>query len=213
MKSNNKMSLTQHNFITLDIEGDASANQCRSLFPDANHFDPNTIPWCITVVNDTSAITCVCKLPDKPREYIVNDKPSGIYTKTLHEQSTIVPIGNINFTFEGIQYKSKLIECKSVKELMMKVSLVLQVCQSKNMTCYCKPYYEYQYDRDLLSLRFADYNIDPHCLDVIKPYHCFFDSYMQQMQYCDNQTFMNNGIRHNIVDAVKLYECVKKDLH
>lgn len=199
-------------FITLDIEGDASVSQCRSLFPDANHFDHNTIPWCITIVTDKSSVTFVCKLPAKPREYIVDNKPSGIYTKTYHELRTVVPVGNIAFTYEGIHYQSKIIECKSVKELMMKVSMLLQVCKSNNMTCYSKPFYEYLYDKDLLSLRFADYNLDAHCLDVIKPHNCRFESYMQRMQLCDNQTFMNTGIRHNIVDAVKLYECVKKDL-
>lgn len=196
-------------FITLDIEGDASASQCRTLFPDANHFDPYTIPWCFTVTSDKHTITYVCKLSDKPREYIINCKPSGIFTKTRHDTGTVVPIGNITFSYEGLQYKSEIIECNSVKELMLKASLILQVCKTKNMTCYCKPFYGHLYDKDLLSVRFDDYNIDKDCLSIIQPYHCFIDSYKQANQLCDNQTFMNNGIRHNVVDCVKLYEHIK----
>lgn len=211
--------------ITLDIEGDASASQCRTLFPDANHFDKNTIPWCITFCNSFSnsisdnasdsaicAVTYVCKLPNHAREYIVNEQKSGIFTKTYHLDSTKIPVGKYSFTYDNESYSSNIVECKSVKELMMKASLILQVCKSKNITCYCKPFYDHLYDAELLSVRFDDYSIDKECLSVIKPYHCFIESYKQANQLCDNQTFMNNGIRHNIVDCVKLYRTFRKNV-
>lgn len=198
-----------HKFITLDVEGDASASQCRTLFPDANHFDPNTIPWCVTFCNEHSVITYVYKLPNHTREYIVNGQKSGIHTKTYHLDSTKIPVGKYSFTYDKKSYTSTIVECTSVEELMQKVSLVLQTCQSKNIICYCKPFYGHLYDKDLLTCRFAYYNISTECLDIIEPYHCFIESYKQQNQLTDNQTFMNNGIRHNVVDCVKLYEHVK----
>lgn len=196
-------------FITLDIEGDASASQCRTLFPDANHFDPYTIPWCITFCNSACAVTYVCKLPNHAREYIILGQKSGIYTKTYHLDSTKIPAGKYSFTYDNESYSSNIIECKSVEELMLKVSLILQLCKSKNITCYCKPFYEHLYDKELLSARFDDYNMDKDCLSVIQPYHCYIDSYKQANQLCCNQTFMDNGIKHNIVDTVKLYKCIE----
>ena len=63
-------------YAVIDIEADASISQCQTLYPEGNHFDKHSIPWCITIATTQQCHTLVCKLPPHTREYIVDNKPS-----------------------------------------------------------------------------------------------------------------------------------------
>jgi hypothetical protein len=185
-------------FKTIDIEGDglaAAINQ--KLFPEGNHFDPGTIIWCVTVCDqDYNTITFVHKLPDTPRP--VKD---GYSTKAVHYKSSKVP--------ESVD-GHKVIEYTNMKDFLR--DICSEIYGSK---VYCKGYVSgntvYNYDRTVLDANIDRYgcightvtrNIEAVRVDNWKRTY----SQIKPGQWIDNQTYMINGIRHNIEDAVQLAE-------
>lgn len=124
----------------------------------------------------------------------------GIFTKNYHLESTKVPEGNLTFEYEDCTYSSTIHEFKTVTELINATTINLKSLIDKGYEIYAKPFYSYMYDKDLLEV----YNVSNDILQHIHAHHCFFKSYVQANQRTDNQTYMINGIKHNIVDSILL---------
>lgn len=129
----------------------------------------------------------------------------GVFTKNYHLESTKVPIGEFKFIFDNCNYYTYVHEYNTVKSLIHATEINLQSLIAQQYTIYAKPFYSYLYDRDLLEV----YNVSNAVLQHIKPHHCVFTSYIQANQRTDNQTYLNNGIKHNVVDAIKLLQHLK----
>ena len=87
--------------ITIDLEGDANVQQCKEFFKDGNHFDKDTIPWCISFYNGEDLNTIVCKLPEDTRPIYKDGIVVG-RTRSYHCRDTKVP--------------NNCIECRNLKE-------------------------------------------------------------------------------------------------
>ena len=77
-------------FITIDLEGDANVQQCKEFFKEGNHFDKDTIPWCISFYNGEDLNTIVCKLPEDTRPIYKDGIVVG-RTRSYHSKETKVP--------------------------------------------------------------------------------------------------------------------------
>ena len=169
--------------MTLDIEGDCSIKDNIKLFPEGNHFDPDTIPWCCTVVAESRAMSLVCKLPPKPRTRI-----DGSKTRCYHEDSTVIPNGLYRFTHESINYESIVYPFDRREDL---IRAIHKLCSLADRI-YIKPYFQYLYDRDLLKIQFNKYVLSDESLNKFIPHHCWINSYSQRNPICNNQTFLEN---------------------
>lgn len=181
-------------FMTIDIEGDGlyrTLNQ--KLFPEGNHFDPGTIIWCVSFCDqDYNTTTYVKKLSDKPR--LVKD---GVYTKAVHYKDSVVPKD-----IEGHEITEFTDTMKFINAIMMKIMM------SPGYT-YCKGYKGYNYDAMLLK-SFCDRNnyYGDLAIEYVKPIEpsVWSETHNQikSGNWIDNQTYMVNGIKHNIEDAIQL---------
>ena len=184
-------------FKTIDIEADGlSAKVNQKLFPEGNHFDPGSVIWCVTICDqDYRTVTLVHKLPETPRPV-----KSGYYTKAVHYRDTEVPK-----SVDG----HKVVEYTDMKDFIRNICC----CIYGKVPVYCKGYWDgkelYNYDRMVLEA-----NIDRYgCLGMTvagKIEALRFDDWTETPrqvhtgQFVDNATYMTNGIRHNIEDAIQL---------
>lgn len=190
--------MIRNEFKTIDIEGDGLAAQInQKLFPEGNHFDPETIIWCVTVCDqDCNTTTFVHKLPNKPRP--VKD---GYWTKAVHYESSKVP--------ESVD-GHKVIEYTDMKDFLRDVCSAIY-----GSKVYCKGYVSgdkiYNYDRTVLDANIDRYNCLGHTvtrnIEAVRVDN-WKRTYNQVKpgQWMDNEQYMTNGIRHNIEDAIQLAE-------
>lgn len=189
-------------FITIDLEGDANVQQCQEFFKEGNHFDKDTIPWCISFYNGEDLNTIVCKLPEHTRP-IFKDGIIVDYTRSYHSKETKVP--------------NNCIECRKLKEFADKVHAYLKIFKDRNIHVLFKAYPSdgklYYYDKDVLNLLFQKYNLDTSVLSVVKGIKIKTKPTYAQIKkgsFTDNQTYLEIGIEHNRQDVVELYRAIKE---
>lgn len=191
-------------FITIDLEGDANVQQCREYWPEGNHFDKNTIPWCISFYDGIGIETYVCKLPQDERDiYDDNGKWLG-RTKSCHLFSTKVP--------------NCAHECKDLTEWCNRIYRLLKKCKEYNIPVYFKQYYDrdgivHDYDKEVLEITFNKYNVDTSVLSIIKGLKIKTKPTFGQNKDSGlpNQEYMNMGVQHNREDVVELYRAIKEN--
>lgn len=191
-------------FITIDLEGDANVQQCKEFFKDGNHFDKDTIPWCISFYNGEDLNTIVCKLPEHTRPIYKDGNIIG-YTRSYHCKETKVP--------------SNCIECTNLNQFADKVHAYLKIFKDRNIPVIFKAYPSdgklYYYDKDVLNLLFKKYNIDTSVLSIVKGIDIKTNPTRTQIKkgsFIDNQTYLEIGIEHNKQDVVELYTNINKNL-
>ena len=191
--------------ITIDLEGDANVQQCKEFFKDGNHFDKDTIPWCISFFNGEDLNTIVCKLPEDTRPIYKDGVVVG-RTRSYHSKETKVP--------------SNCIECKDLKEWSDKVYAYLKIFKDRNIPVIFKAYPSdgklYYYDKDVLNLLFKKYNIDTSVLSIVKGIDIKTNPTRTQIKkgsFIDNQTYLEIGIEHNRQDVVELFNRIKDNIN
>lgn len=187
-------------FITIDLEGDANVQQCKEFFREGNHFDKDTIPWCISFYNGEDLNTIVCKLPEDTRPIYKDGVVVG-RTRSYHCKDTKVP--------------NNCIECRNLKEFADKVHAYLKIFKDRNIPVIFKAYPVdnklYYYDKDVLNLLFNRYNLDTSVLTILKGIDIKTNPTRRQIKkgsFTDNQTYLEIGIEHNRQDVVELYRAI-----
>lgn len=195
---------------TIDLEGDGLNREYnKQIFPDGNHFDPETRIWCCTFCGNKEdgtigKSTFVCKLPPVPRRLLKPYKKGGYdvwVTSAIHEVNTVIPEDMVEDDFEADMYK----------EFITRIYRRLRTACDKGITVYFKGYGTYEYDKDLLRINFMKYNLPTDVLDCMKLYTPDkWESTELQIVHAriPNQEYMNVGIKHNIEDAVQLLKVI-----
>ena len=133
-------------FRTIDIEGDGNTTINKRLFPDADHFDPDTIMWCITFCDqDYNTLTLVKKLPHETR--IINGVTGKGRTNSYHEISTVIPNSIDNH---------QIIEFTNWNDYLKEITWQIMISSGD---IYAKGYGEYNYDAMVLKANFERNNI------------------------------------------------------
>jgi hypothetical protein len=183
-------------FRTIDIEGDCNTTINKRLFPEGNHFDPDTIIWCVTFCDqDYNTLTLVKKLPPDTR--VINGVTGKGRTSSYHERRTVIPTeidGHVIKEFT--EWKEFL--CQITREIMY----------SNGPYVYSKGYGKYNYDAMVLKANMERNDLHDTASQFIK---CISPSVWEETyrqvkkkDYVPNQKFTENGIRHNIEDAIQL---------
>ena len=181
-------------FRTIDIEGDglkSSINQ--KLFPNGNHFDPDTIMWCITFCNqDYDTLTLVKKLPSVKRMvHGVKDMLNSSY----HEITTVIP---------KVIDNHEIIEFTDWNEFLKEITWQIMISEGD---IYSKGYGKYNYDAMVLKANYERNNIYDGVSKLIKSVNpTKWDKTFEQVKnyIIPNQEFTERGIKHNIEDAIQL---------
>lgn len=191
-------------FITIDLEGDANVQQCKEFFKEGNHFDKDTIPWCISFYDGEDLNTIVCKLPEDTRPIYKDGVVVG-RTRSYHSRDTKVP--------------NNCIECRNLKEWSDKVHAYLKIFKDRNTPVIFKAYPVenrlYYYDRDVLAIAFNRYNLDTSVLSIVKGIDIKTNPTRRQIKkgsFTDNQTYLEIGIEHNRQDVVELYRAITESI-
>ena len=186
--------------ITIDLEGDANVQQCKEFFKDGNHFDKDTIPWCISFFNGEDLNTIVCKLPEDTRPIYKDGVVVG-RTRSYHCKETKVP--------------NNCIECTNLNQFADKVHAYLKIFKDRNIPVIFKAYPSdgklYYYDRDVLEIVFKRYNLDTSVLSILKGIDIKTKPTYAQIKkgsFIDNQKYLEIGIEHNRQDVVELFRAI-----
>lgn len=192
-------------FITIDLEGDANVEQCKQFFREGNHFDKDTVPWCISFYNGEDLNTIVCKLPEHTRPIYKDGYIIG-YTRSYHSKETKVP--------------NNCIECRNLKEFADKVYNYLKIFKDRNIPVIFKAYPSdgklYYYDKDVLNLLFKKYNLDTSVLSIVKGIDIKTNPTRTQIKkgsFIDNQTYLEIGVEHNREDVVELFDRINTNIN
>lgn len=181
-------------FRTIDIEGDglkSSINQ--KLFPNGNHFDPDTIMWCITFCDqDYDTLTLVKKLPPEKRMvHGVKDMLNSSY----HEITTVIP---------KVIDNHEIIEFTDWQEFLKEITWQIMISEGD---IYSKGYGKYNYDAMVLKANYERNNVYDGVSKLIKSVNpTKWDKTFEQVKnyIVPNQEFTERGIKHNIEDAIQL---------
>lgn len=182
------------NFRTIDIEGDGNTYDNKRLFPEGNHFDPDTIIWCVTFCNqDYETITLVKKLPNTTR--VIRGVTGTGRTRAVHEAKTVIP---------------NEIDGHVVKEFTDWQSFLTEIAWEIMITdgpLFSKGYGKYNYDAMVLKANFernARYDMASRYIKSVRP-SVWEETHAQVRKGVKpNQEYTEDGIRHNIEDAVQL---------
>ena len=204
------------NYITLDCEADGLNKEYnRQVFPDGNHFDPESRIWSVTFCRpDMATRTFVSMIPHTrqlPGYY--RHKNGTLMNRTLayHEITNIVPKnvvindGSTRAVNEITDYTSYLTKLRDMIE-----SCPLQIA--------FKGFGSHDYDVELLKVNFDRYNIEYNkdmfdkFVNINIPKSNWKATHEQTHagHYITNQQYMVNGIIHNIEDAIELQEYLRK---
>lgn len=175
--------------ITIDIEGDGLDRSInKRLFPNGNHFDPDTRIWCVSfavrALSDnpfnkeieellqyhTSVYTYVCKLPEHTRKLPLPYWRNGEYcwyTSAHHLKGTKVPHckNARDILHPGVEYS--IVEVPDYYEFLTKVVNVIDNILSRpspidkipTQPIISKGYGNYNYDYQVLSNACSKYAI------------------------------------------------------
>ena len=204
MKDNN----TNKNICTIDCEGDGlNKFYNRQVFPNGNHFDPNTRIWSFTICDSKyKTLTFVSKIPYTrilPRYYRNKNGEMCNHTVAYHKSTNVVP-KNITLS-DNTQHQ--IIEITDYVKFLTKIRDSIEMCPTD---IYFKGYGNHDYDKELIEANLNRWhvNYDPNMFNKfvnIQP--TYWNPTFAQIQaggFVDNQQYMINGITHNIEDTIEL---------
>lgn len=182
-------------FRTIDIEGDGNTYVNKRLFPDGNHFDPDTIMWCITFCDqDYNTLTLVKKLPPETR--VINGVTRKDRTVARHELTTVIP---------KVIDNHEIVEFTDWKEFLKEITWQIMISGGD---IYSKGYGKYNYDAMVLKANFDRNDMFDGVSHLIKSVNTTkWEETTRQTKkggWIPNQEFTENGIKHNIEDAIQL---------
>lgn len=186
-------------FRTIDIEGDCNSKVLQQLFPEGNHFDPDTIMWVVTFCDqDYNTLTLVKKLP--PTTRVINGVTGKRRTGSYHLESTKVP--------EEVD-GHKVVEFTDWKEYLKEIVWQIMITEGK---IYSKGYGKYNYDAMVLKANLKRNNMYDGVSRFIKNVNVSgWKETHKQVKKGENRPnleYMVTGIRHNIQDSIQLAEII-----
>lgn len=199
-------------FITIDIEGDISSKFCREDFTEDTLFrDPDTIMWLCSFYDGNKSIAYGIRLPPRPRHYFSPRKSIIESTMQYHEQTNVFP--------KEVHDCGSCVNEADYRKFLELIAKVINHCYDKGYDVYFKGYKEKgrrdAYDKEIISGYMNKFNIDCHteCLvDIYDEYPSFYmnPTHSQKRQRTDNQSWMNNAIKHNLEDSKELWEAINR---
>lgn len=202
-------------YITIDLEGDISSKICRQHFTEDTLFrDPNTLCWLCSFYNGHEHKAFGIRLPRSPRKF--RSKRTGNIESTVHGwhfrdnifQYGVIDCGNSKFKSDYITF-------------LKEIAKILNYCFKNKIVVLFKGFKlggkNDAYDKEIITSLMSKYKIPcrTECMiDVNKVINNFYmpPTHMQKGQRCDNQSYMNNAILHNLADSKVLWESIDKHL-
>lgn len=203
-------------YITLDCEADGLSKEYnRQVFPEGNHFDPESRIWSVTFCwPDMITRTFVSKIPytrQLPRYY--RHKNGTMMNRTLayHNPANVVPKNLV--INDGSSHVVK--EITGYIQFLIKLRDIIEKCPCQ---IAFKGFGTHDYDVELLKVNFDRYRVAYNKdmfdkfinINIPKPSWKATHGQTQAGRYIDNQQYMINGIIHNIEDAIELQEYLNK---
>ena len=203
-------------YITLDCEADGLSKEYnRQVFPEGNHFDPESRIWSVTFCwPDMITRTFVSKIPytrQLPRYY--RHKNGTMMNRTLayHNPDNVVPKNLV--INDGSSHAVK--EITGYIQFLIKLRDIIEKCPCQ---IAFKGFGTHDYDVELLMVNFDRYRVAYNKdmfdkfvnISVPKPSWKATHGQTQAGRYITNQQYMINGIIHNIEDAIELQEYLNK---
>lgn len=203
-------------YITLDCEADGLSKEYnRQVFPEGNHFDPESRIWSVTFCcPDMITRTFVSKIPytrQLPGYYRHRNGTMMNRTLAYHNPANVVPKnlvindGSSHVVEEITDYIQFLTELRDIID-----------------KCPCqiafKGFGTHDYDVELLKVNFDRYSVAYNkdmfdkFVNINVPRSSWKATHGQTQagRYITNQQYMINGIMHNIEDAIELQEYLNK---
>lgn len=189
-------------FRTIDIEADGNTKVNKRLFPDGNHFDPDSIMWCVTFCDqDYNTLTLVKKLPHETR--VINGVTGKDRTVARHELTTVIP---------KIIDNHEIVEFTDWKEFLKEITWQIMISCGD---IYSKGYGKYNYDAMVLKANFDRNDMYDGVSHLIKSVNTTkWEETTCQIKkggWVPNQEFTENGIKHNIEDAIQLAQRINNN--
>lgn len=199
-------------FITIDVEGDISSKICRQHFTqDTLYRDPNTIMWLCSFYNGRSHKSYSVRLPRYPRKF--RSKITGNIENTLFGwhfrdnifQYGVKDCGNSEFKSDYVNF-------------LKEIAKILNYCFKNKIVVFFKGFQmcgkRDEYDKEIITTLMSKFNIPcrKECMiDINKVIPNFYmpATHMQKGQRTDNQTYMNNAIKHNLEDSNILWHSIR----
>ena len=207
-------------FVTIDIEGDISSKYCREDFTeDTLYRDPNTVMWLCSFYNGVEHKAYGIRLKPTPRHYYSPVKGIMESTLTYHEQTNVFPNGVkdcgscIN---DSIDYRNFLVNIADEINYYYnnRIPVFFKGYKAKIKGIWKSD----SYDRNIIDSLMKKYSIDCHtkCLidvnDYFNDFCTILNTHQQKGQRTDNQSWMNNGIKHNLEDSKELWLTISRKI-
>ena len=203
-------------YITLDCEADGLNKEYnRQVFPDGNHFDPESRIWSVTFCRpDMVTRTFVSKIPSTrqlPRYYWHKNGTMMNRTLAYHNPTNVVPKNLI--INDGSSHIVK--EITDYTEFLIKLRDMIEECPWQ---IAFKGFGSHDYDVELLKVNFDRYHVAYNKdmfnkfvnINIPKSNWKTTHGQTQAGHNIPNQQYMINGIIHNIEDTIELQEYLNK---
>lgn len=203
-------------YITLDCEADGLSKEYnRQVFPEGNHFDPESRIWSVTFCcPDMNTRTFVSKIPytrQLPRYYRHRNGTMMNRTLAYHNPANVVPKKLV--INDGSSHAVK--EITGYIQFLIKLRDIIDKCPCQ---IAFKGFGTHDYDVELLKVNFDRYRVAYNKdmfdkfvnINVPKPSWKATHGQTQAGRYITNQQYMINGIIHNIEDAIELQEYLNR---
>lgn len=203
-------------YVTIDIEGDNSSKFCREDFTENTLYrDPDTIMWLCSFYDGIGHEAYGIRLHPIPRHYYSPVK--GIIESTMeyHEQTNVFP--------SNVKDCGSCINAEDYRKFLLNIAEKINYYSKNHIPVFFKGYKQIvkgilrsdAYDREVIGSLMKKYSIDCNTNCLIDVNDCFPNFWMkpthsQKGQRTDNQSWMNNGIRHNLEDSKNLWEAIHR---
>lgn len=205
--------MKRHKFITIDIEGDISKQKCREHFTeDTLYRDPNTIIWICSFYNGKNHKAMGIRLPKVPRKF-----RSPRYCTF---ESTIDGWHNSSNEFKyGIKDFGTVENNEDYRRFLEAIAEALNYCYKNKIIVFFKGFKKNgkndAYDREQINTLMKKFDIDCHTecmvdINAVVPNFWMASTHAQKGQNTDNQSYMDNGILHNLDDSKTLWHEIDK---
>lgn len=195
-------------FIALDIEGDIASRICRQHFSESTLYrDPNTLVWLCSFYNGRTHKSMGIRLPRRPRKFL--SPRTGEMESTVngwHDSKNV-----FNYGVEDFGNSDNIV---NYYNFLREIAKVINYCYKNKIIVFFKGFKmngrSDAYDKEQIDTLMSKYGIacSTECMiDINDKCSNFYlaPTHRQKGQRCDNQSYMDNGILHNLEDSKSLW--------
>lgn len=199
-------------FITIDIEGDVASSICRQHFTESTLYrDPNSIIWLCSFYNGITHKKIGIRLPARPRKF--RSPKKGTIESTVNGYH----FSDNKFNY-GVEDFGNSADSMDYTNFLTEIAKVINYCFRNKIIVFFKGFTmgdkSDAYDREQIDTLMSKYGIECRTECMIDINDKCSNFYMEQthrqkgQRNNSNQTYMDQGILHNLEDSKKLFEAI-----